>query len=76
MTVEEDPGIHKGVIWFDNIFPYKHPYLDPRAYLIDSYSTSFMDDKKYLDLLPKKFPEGAAFEPIRPQENLKEGHQI
>lgn len=68
----EDPEYQKGIVWFDNIFPYKYPLVDPRKYFIDSYSKSFMENEKFQELLPA-FPEGCDLKIVRAEENLKEG---
>jgi hypothetical protein len=51
MGPDEDPSYSKGIVWFDNLFPFKYP-LDPRSYFIRNYTKSFMDNAKYKELLP------------------------
>ncbi|KAI8901312.1 RNA12 protein-domain-containing protein [Globomyces pollinis-pini] len=69
----EDPDYHKGVIWFDNIFPFKLPLFDPRTFYFERHAASYVNEKKYEALLPAKFPEGAVFKAINADPNLKEG---
>ncbi|KAJ3325473.1 mitochondrial escape protein 2 [Boothiomyces sp. JEL0866] len=68
----EDPGIHRGVVWFDNVFPFKLAIFDPRSYFIKSYAEELISGK-YQSLLPLKFPEGAEFKATKVEPNLKEG---
>ena len=68
---EEDPGIHKGVIWFDSLFPYQKPIFDPRNYFINQHVESVKQD--FGLYIPKRFPGDANFKVVNIQENLKEG---
>ena len=62
-----------GVLWLENIFPFKHPLLDPRARWIERYSGKYMQNHRYDQFIPTKFPNGAEFAITSAQHNLKEG---
>ncbi|KAI8913345.1 RNA12 protein-domain-containing protein [Gorgonomyces haynaldii] len=69
----EDPGWHKGTLWFENIFPFKWPIFDPRTLWIQQYARTYVQENKWEPLVPKHFPEGASFLFSNAEPNLKEG---
>ena len=69
----ENPDFHKGVIWFENTFPFKWPLFDPRSLWIKSYASRFVTENKFTTFLPSKWPEGAEFQFVDASPNLKEG---
>jgi hypothetical protein len=69
---QEDPGWHRGTIWYENIFPFKIPIFDPRQYFINEYSKKY-PLQKWQRLIPAKFPQGAEFKFVSAESNLKEG---
>jgi hypothetical protein len=68
----EDPGWHKGTVWFENTFPLKW-FLDPRSLFIKRYSQLYLNNQRWKKLLPAAFPTGSEFVFIQAEPNLKEG---
>jgi hypothetical protein len=73
LGVEEDPGWHKGTIWFDNIFPFAIPF-DPRS--PETKAATYIAAKKYIKLIPQKFPIGRYFRLIEANLSLLTQSQI
>ncbi|KAJ3304692.1 mitochondrial escape protein 2 [Kappamyces sp. JEL0829] len=69
----EDPDFHKAVIWFENVFPFRMPLLDPRTLLISRWKDSFLLEERWKRFLPSRFPEGSDFKVQNVEPNLKEG---
>ena len=62
-----------GILWLENIFPYRHPLVDPRAGWIERYSGKYMLNQRYEQYIPPEFKESNDFKIKSAQQNLKEG---
>ena len=70
---QEDPTYHKAIVWFENVFPFRIPLIDPRTPLIKRYAAAFVENKSYTRFIPEKFPSGSDFKITAVDHNLKEG---
>lgn len=78
----DDPNYTKGVIWFENVFPFKTSYINIFDLTTKRSSSAYEEDlmlkdgplAKGLKLIPREWPKAEAkFKVVRVEANLKEG---